>query len=175
MNKQLMWFSAVVNDDFHQKMAKICLNNNLDLSDRFFRFPLHISLKRTFYTDNFEEVKNDLKSLINDLTPIIISETYLFCNKDMLWLRFKDETQLIDIHKIIDQFLYDRYQIPIDEFDKNYVPHITLFRDDDENKIIEMFNLVKDKIPDLSDEIYRFAIGSKLEGNEFYIVKNGEN
>ena len=51
MKKQLMWTSATLKQEDINFIKKICIDNTNDLrlSDRFFRFPLHISLKRTYY------------------------------------------------------------------------------------------------------------------------------
>ena len=39
-----------------------------------------------------------------------------------------------------------KYKIPIDEYDKNYYPHITIFRDDDIDKLEMMFNRIEELI-----------------------------
>lgn len=169
-----MWVSAILSKKDNDDISKICLDNNTDikLSDRFFRFPLHISLKRTFYTDDYLTIKNDLKKLINQSNPIIIQDLKLMRNKDMLWLDFDNKDAIISLHQKIDELLFQKYKIPIDEYDKNYYPHITIFRDDDIDKLEMMFNRIEELINKEEIIIDTFALGTSLENNEFYKKEN---
>ena len=171
MERKLMWTSAVLPEGVINQVKQICLANNTDLklSERFFNFPLHISLKRTFYVDDFLEVKKDIKQLLNKEDDLFLEGLYPFINSDMLWFRITNEETIIALHKQLDDMLQSKYSIPIDEFDKNYVPHITLFRDDDLNKIETMYKRIRNHIKFESIKVNKYALGTTLENNEFYI------
>lgn len=169
MKKQLMWTSATLKQEDINIIKNICINNtkDLSLSDRFFRFPLHISIKRTYYVEDYLIVKKEIKKLLDSYTDIVIDRLYLYKNKDMLWLRINNENTFIDLHNKLDDLLLDKFNIPIDEFDKNYVPHITLYRDD-EDKIDVLYERLKDKLILNDISIDKYALGTSLDNNEFY-------
>ena len=169
MKKQLMWTSVTLKQEDINIIKNICIDNTNDLrlSDRFFRFPLHISLKRTYYVEDYTIVKKEIKKLLDSYSDIVIDRLYPYKNKDMLWLRINNENTLIDLHNKLDYLLLDKFNIPIDEFDKNYVPHITLYRDD-EDKIDILYERLKDKLILNNISIDKYALGTSLENNEFY-------
>ena len=169
MKKQLMWTSATLKQEDINFIKKICIDNTNDLrlSDRFFRFPLHISLKRTYYVEDYTIVKKEIKKLLDSYSDIVIDRLYPYKNRNMLWLRINNENTLIDLHNKLDNLLLDKFNIPIDEFDKNYVPHITLYRDD-EDKIDILYERLKDKLILNNISIDKYALGTSLDNNEFY-------
>lgn len=169
MNKQLMWISTLLPKEINNEIADKCLlaNKDIGISERFFDFPLHISLKRTFYTDNFVDVKNDLKGLLIENGPLNINGLEVIKNKDMLWLEIVDSKELVEIHRKIDSLLNDKYQIPIDEFDKNYYPHVSLFRSEDMMKLDMMYQKIKNLKFDELMILDTFAMGTSLDNNEF--------
>ena len=173
MNKQLMWVSAVLPQDINNEIADICLqyNKQLKLSERFFKFPLHISLKRTFYTDDYDSVKKDLKELLDNNGSLLINSYSIIRNKDMLWIDITDNRNIKLLHEAIDQKLKEKYQIPIDEFDKNYYPHVTLFRDEVVEKLDLMKTQIEKLVPVKELIIDTFAMGTTLDNNEFYTLE----
>ncbi|MBO7676852.1 MAG: 2'-5' RNA ligase family protein [Erysipelotrichaceae bacterium] len=167
--KQLIWVCGIIPEDINEQIRQICLKQNIDLhlSERFFRFPLHISMKRTFKCDQFEPMKNDLKKLLIESGKIDCGNTNLIKNKDMLWL-CPDKTERIkEVHHEIDILLKDRYNVEIDTFDKNYLPHITIFHKGDPKNMDEMLRRLELSLPSFPVSISRYAIGSKEFGNEF--------
>ena len=94
--KEFVWVCGIIPEDVNNEIKEICLkeNEDLSLSERFFRFNLHISLKRTFYTEEFDQVKDDLKELLSAYKRIDCGNTYLVKNSDMLWLRISDATTI---------------------------------------------------------------------------------
>ncbi|MBR3251346.1 MAG: hypothetical protein IKF80_06530, partial [Erysipelotrichaceae bacterium] len=92
--KEFIWVRGLIPEDIDQQIKEICLkeNEDLQLSERFFKTNLHISMKRTFHCDDFENMKEDLKQLLRNEKQIYCGNTHLFKVKDMLWLTVdKDE------------------------------------------------------------------------------------
>ena len=168
-----MWIQGLLPVDIRKRISDLCIINDddLDLSDHFLIYPPHLSFKRSFECDRFEEVKDDLTKLTKENGKIACGHIYLYRISDMIWLRFEKEEEIMKIHRKIDVFLSDKYQIPIDEFDRNYIPHVTLFRDDDQWKLDEMFQRIKDHIPEDEICIDEIIIGSRdQESSCFRIV-----
>ena len=168
--KELVWVCGIIPEDVNNEIKEICLkeNEDLNLSERFFRFNLHISLKRTFYTEEFDQIKDDLKELLSAYKRIDCGNTYLVRNSDMLWLRISEETEIRKIHNEIDKLLSDKYRIMIDTFDKTYVPHITIFHKGDIQNLNKMYQRLSEKLESKKIMIDRFVVGSKSSGNFFF-------
>ena len=88
----------------------------------------------------------------------------------MIWLEFENNNKIIEIHKQIDKLLLDKYNIPIDEFDRIYHPHVTIFRNENINKLDKMYSRIKDLIIKEDVLIDTYAMGTNLDNNEFYKV-----
>jgi hypothetical protein len=56
MANELMWVCALLPDDINRELVDICreVNRNIGLPEDVFRFPLHISMKKSFRTKEFE-------------------------------------------------------------------------------------------------------------------------
>lgn len=167
-----MWAGGLISEDVRNRIKAIASINNedLSLSRRFLDFPLHVSFKRSFYTNDFYRIREDLAKLINDNGIISGGKLRLCKVKDMIWFRFEKEDELRSLHDKIDTFLLERYDIAIDSFDASYVPHISLFRDEDEEKLKVMYErMLKERFEDEAD-ITSFFIGGKNHDNEYYRI-----
>ena len=164
-----MWICLLMDEESRKKMIELCEEENKDLklSDRFLVFPLHISLKRSFYTDRFEEIRRDLDELMKDVKPVDLGKTELMKMKDMIWVRFEKEEELLDLHQKIDAFLSERYGIAIDTFDQHYVGHASLFRSDEKEKLDQIYERLKKKWPDREVKADRWFTGSRQVKNEY--------
>ena len=147
--KELIWVCGIIPEDINEEINEVCLEENRDLhlSERFFRFHLHISMKRTFQCDDFLSMKEDLKELLINNKEIYCGHTHLIKNKDMLWLCLDEDKRLKEVHKQIDELLFDRYKVPIDTFDKNYLPHITIFHKGDPKNLDTMYERLSVSLP----------------------------
>ncbi len=170
-----MWICLVIDEDSRKEIVSLCKKHmeGLDLSSRFLDFPLHVSLKRSFYTDAFEQVKADLCGSMKDVISFEVKELSLERAEDLLWIRVDDE-KLDRILEQIDGLLKERYGIDIDAFDRNYLAHITLFRDQKKEKLDAMYERLKNDWKDRTVRFTSFYIGSRITENEFFEL-NKEN
>ncbi|MBQ6493548.1 MAG: hypothetical protein IJI92_06770 [Erysipelotrichaceae bacterium] len=168
MNRQLMWIYGLLPQEETGIICDICRkqNEDLKLSEHFLDFPLHISLKRSFYTADFENVRDDILK-ITDRT-IECGEIYPYKQKDMIWLRITKEDEIRAVHEELDEYLRDRYQIAIDGFDRTYLPHVSLFHNCDELRKEKMYERLTELLPPLKVKIDRYIIGSKVNSNVIY-------
>ena len=168
--KELMWITGIIDKETNEEIRRICLkeNEDLHLSERFFRSDLHISLKRTFYTEQYEKIADDIKEMLRGHKPIDCGYSKLMKVKDMLWLYPDKNDELVRIHNEIDLFLYEKYKIPIDTFDRQYFPHITIFHKGETKNLLKMYDRLQISLERKPITIDRFAIGTKTRGSDFF-------
>ena len=170
--KQLMWIQGILSENVRKQIIDLCIsaNDDLKLSDHFLVYPLHVSFKRSFHTDRFKEIREDAFNLLRGYGKIECGIMYPFRIADMIWLRFRDEERLTGIHDIFDVFLKEKYQIPVDEFDRNYHPHITLFRDDSLEKLDEMYDRICSRFCYEEVMIEDVIIGGKQQESQCFRI-----
>ncbi len=170
--KEFISICGIIPEDINEKIKEICLkeNEDLKLSDRFFRFQLHVSMKRTFLCSEFEEMKADVKSFLVNEGKICCGYSHLIRNKDMLWLILNDDKKLKEVHSGLDRLLLDKYGVPIDTFDKHYLPHVTIFHKGDPENMNIMEERLYSSLPSFPVTIESYAIGTKIKGYEFFNV-----
>ena len=168
-----MWACGLLDEGSLNRIRDLCVecNEDIGLSGRFIDFPFHVSYKRSFYTDAYESIFPGLKEMIEEEGRISCGTVYLERVKDMIWLRFVKEEELKALHEKIDHFLKEGSGIEVDEFDRNYVPHVTLFRDEDEDKLDRMFKRLEKKICEKDVWIDRSFIGGRNRENVFFEMK----
>ncbi len=173
MKKELMWACGLLDEVSLKKIRDICVkaNSDMELSTRFLDFPFHVSYKRSFYTDEYEKIFPGLKELIKEEGRIACGSVYLQRIGDMIWLRFEKEDGLKALHEKADHYLGKGYGIEIDPFDKTYVPHVTLFRDESEEKLDQMYEKLESQICVRDVWIERSFIGTKNRENIFFDMK----
>ena len=170
--KKLMWTAGLLDEKTRGRMKDLCEKHNADLllSDRFLVFPLHVSFKRSFYTDDFTKVKDDLRVLLQNQKRIALGKSHLERVSDMIWLCFEDIDAIKALHERIDRFLKERYDVAIDTFDRNYHPHASIFRDKDEKKLDRMYERLLREWKEEETFIDAFFIGSKVDANEYFVL-----
>ena len=170
--KEFISICGIIPEDINEKIKEICLkeNEDLKLSERFFRFNLHISMKRTFLCDEFEKMKDDVRQVLIKEGKIFCGNTHLKRNRDMLWLIMDDDVKLRKVHDQLDKLLNDKYGVPIDTFDRIYLPHITIFHKGDPENMDVMENRLSLSLPSFPVSINSYAIGTKIKGYEFFDV-----
>ena len=168
-----MWIQGLLDDDSRNRICDICnrSNDDLKLSDHFLIYPLHISFRRSFYTERFEDIRDDMKDMFSGYGKIMCGHLYPVRIKDMIWLRLDEEDQVRRVHEKIDLFLKEQYQIDEDTFDLNYHPHVTLFRDDSSDKLDRMYERISGCICAEEVCIEEMIIGKRDDGSyRFRIV-----
>jgi hypothetical protein len=86
MAKELMWVCAVLPAELNNKLAVCCKRNNRDLRlpEDVFKFPLHISMKKSFYTTEFDKAKEQIKSFIFERGKINCAVGKIEIHKNMI-------------------------------------------------------------------------------------------
>jgi hypothetical protein len=170
MAKELMWVCALLPEEVQAQLVALCRAENkaIGLPEDVFRFPLHISMKKSFQTTEFESVKAEVLRFIHLQGEIRCQTAGVTCHKKMLWLPVNADGAILDWHNRLDSLLLDKFDIPIHRFDGHFEPHISLFTKGAPVQIEEMQRRLAEKIPPLELTLNRFVIGSSGHGDSFF-------
>jgi hypothetical protein len=172
MNKELMWVCALLPSQLNEQLTAICKeeNKSVALSEDAFGFPLHISMKKSFYTTEFAPVKAEIVNYIQSQGKICCHTGSVILHKNMLWLPVDSSGCITDWHNRLDYLLLDRYAIPIARFDEVFQPHISLYTKGSKEQLQEMQNRLSGRITPMEFVINRFVIGSSLHKDEYFEI-----
>ena len=170
---ELMWICLLIDEESRRKIVSKCkeCNEDLKLSERFLDFPLHASLKRSFFADRFEQIKEELIGFMKDVPCFEAGKVHLQRISDMIWLCFDEKEEITKLHEAIDVLLKEKYGVAVDLFDKEYVPHITLFRSEEEKKLDRMYERLKNEMNETAITLNAYYIGSRKHENEFFLLE----
>jgi 2'-5' RNA ligase len=170
MREELSWVCAIMPETTNRKIVNLCkeLNKGIGLPETVFKFPLHISLKKSFRTQRFEEVSEDALTLLKQHKPMTCQVSGVTLHKNMIWLNITPNESLLKFHRELDALLQSKYGIPIDKFDKVFQPHISLFTSGDSDDILDMYDMLNEENLRLDVEFHKFVIGSSVHRDTFY-------
>ena len=170
MAQELMWICAIAPEKFRKAVTERCRSENKDigLPENVFKLPLHISLKKSFYTEDFDHVKEDMLKIMNGTGRFhcYIDKTSL--HQNMIWLSLRNDGDLRNLHEELDRMLEAKYNIPISRYDRTFEPHISLFTRGTPEQMKRMYDRVKEIDFGSEMEICRFVIGSSGHKDTFY-------
>lgn len=165
MSQELAWVCAVMPEDYVRHIKGLCLeaNRGIGLSEKVFKFPLHISLKKSFLTDRFPEVREDLLDYFRRRGQFEIKAGRLVRHEGMLWLDIVRTPDLLKVHEEIDNLLENRFGIPRHRFDTRFEPHISLFTDRDNEKIAQMYEAIREEFEPEILTVGKIVVGADRE------------
>jgi hypothetical protein len=172
MAKELMWICGILPTERNDQLATLCKANNRDLHlpEDVFKFPLHISMKKSFYTTQFDEVKVQIKSFVLERGRLNCRVEEVQIHKNMIWLPIETKGELLRWHNDLDQMLSEKFGIPITPYDISFHPHISLFTKGSEEQIRQMYARLKPQIQPTDITLKKFVIGSSMHKDEFFVV-----
>ena len=138
------------------------------MPENVFKLPLHISLKKSFYIEDFDSVKDDILKIINSIGCFRCHIDKIDLHGDMLWLSFINDGDLRYLHEEFDRLLEAKYGIPISGYDRVFQPHISLFTRGTREQMRVMYDRLKRQEFGEKIEISRFVIGSSGHKDTFY-------
>lgn len=163
----MLMFIGIDCKDTLKELKDKCLEYNKDLNINLdaFSFPSHISLKISFeVNDKIEEIKEEIKRYLKSIKPFYICFKRPSKLENIIWLKCAHSKKLIHIHKDLDKLLESKFSILKNDLDKHFIFHSTLFVDKDNQKLDNMFSLIKNyKVKNklLADT---FLLGSSNQG-----------
>lgn len=173
MARELMWVCAIAPEEFQKTVSQLCLTENkaIGLPENVFKLPLHISLKKSFYTDCFDEVKVDILKTVNSTGRFHCCIDRVILQRNMLWLSLINDGHLRHLHKDLDHLLDKKYGVPISRYDRIFQPHISLFTRGTAEQLQTMYSKLKKLDFDGDIELNQFVIGSSRHKDVFFDLK----
>lgn len=162
-----IWVAIDVNEQVSE-LREIAENyiKGQGLSSTTFTLPFHISLKISFQipNDKFEEAVSDIRDFYKSLKPFQIIVRGIEQAGSLVWITMQDSNELADIHKKLDEMLFEKYGVIQHDFDKDFRFHTSVLMLYNEEQITKAFDAIKDtNIPETL-RAERFIIGSSVEG-----------
>ena len=169
MSLELAWVCVVMPEEYVRRIKALCLdaNRGIGLSEKVFKFPLHISLKKSFMTDRFPEVRDALLDYFRRRGPFDIKVGHVVKHEGMLWLDIVRTPELLKVHEEIDALLETRFGIPRHKFDRRFEPHISLFTDRDDEKISEIYEVIREDFKPEILTVKKVVVGAERERDTF--------
>ena len=129
MGRELMWVCGILPETLNYKIVNICreANQKIGLPETVFRFPLHISMKKSFYTEDFNKVKQSVVDFLLQKGVVPCRTGAVIKHKGMLWLPVIPDACIRKEHDELDAMLEKNYGIPISRYDRVFQPHVSLF------------------------------------------------
>ena len=128
-----IWTGLIFDKKDEDYIRKICkkINKNYSLSELSFTLPQHISLKTSFYYDNYNEIIDYLKIILSNINSLKVNIIGIKkINNGVIWLEVENTKELRDIHNLLNDKLLNKYSIPSTNYDgENFIFHSTLFQD----------------------------------------------
>lgn len=165
-----IWIGLVFDKELEEYIRENCRKaNTYNLCEQAFTLPQHISLKTSFYSENYLEVIDYLKTILNDKKPFDVEiKDITKINNSVIWLDIKESKELRDLHNLLNSGLEEKYNILLHGFDGNkFCFHSTLFQD---NKISDEHNLMIERLK----ANIKLPIKAHIIEINFGISKNGE-
>ena len=162
-----IWVAIDVNEQV-SKLREVAENymNEQGLSSTTFTLPFHISLKISFQIpdDKFEDAVSDIRDFYKSLKPFEIETKGIERAGSIVWITMQDSDELVDIHKKLDEMLFEKYGVLQHDFDKEFKFHASVLALNDEVDILKAYDAIKDTDIPKTLNAERFIIGSSVEG-----------
>lgn len=128
--------------------------------------PLHISLKMSFPMpdDRAEEVIDRLAAFYRGEAPLTAGLRGIKREQTIVWLRTRDSAALRGLHDRLLAMLGAAYGVTPHPYDLDYIFHVTLFMDDDQEKVARAYAAIKDAPVPQALRLDRFVIGASPTG-----------
>lgn len=164
-----VWVGINVEEQLREtRMAVDGVFEKIDISNVTCQLPLHISLKISFEIENelFNSVLNDIASIYEAQKPFKIDVKGIEKHENIMWIRMYSNAEIEALATALNMMLKEKYDIPLHEYDLDFIFHTTLFMDDDKEKI----NIAHQLLGDLN-------LPEALVANTFVIgtSETGEN
>lgn len=170
-----IWSGILVENEFEPlKNRAIALEKELDIPT-LFDFPMHISTKISFDLQGEKYLKavDYLTEVYSGLTEFTVPISGIeFCDV-IVWVRMAECNALKSLSDKLNGELYEKFGVPVHEYDRDYKYHSTLCMGNPPEKTAAYYDGIKDE--KLPENIYaRYAaIGVSESGkaHDFKIIK----
>jgi len=170
MGKELMWACALLPEEVNQEIVSICkrANRRIGLPETVFKFPLHISLKKSWECDRFLDARQDVAEYLKQSDRFSITTGSPSLHKGMIWLSVNVDEKLKQLHEGLDALLETKYGVPRSTEDLRFHPHISLFTRGDGNRLSAIQQILAKELLPVRAEIRRVVVGGAIHRDTYY-------
>lgn len=148
-----IWIGLIFDKEDEDYIRNKCreINKKYNLSEISYTLPQHISLKTSFYYENYKEVIGFIKNKLSNVFQLQVDVIGISkINNGVIWFDIEETEDLRNIHNLLNNELLNKYNIPLIRFDgDNFKLHSTLFQDSNisdkhnqmMNELLEVFKL----------------------------------
>ena len=139
-----IWIGLVFHKKDEDYIRNICkeINQKYSLSEVSYTLPQHISLKTSFYYEDYNDVINYIRRVLSNISPLTVNISGISkINNGVIWFDIEETKELRNVHNLLNNELINKYNIPLIRFDGDHFKfHSTLFQDsnisDEHNQMI---------------------------------------
>lgn len=171
-----IWIGIDVDDQLtDMKSAAKTTEDRIGFTHSNFTLPLHISLKISFPVpeDQVASVFRDLTEVFASIPSLSIPVKGIELDEVIVWIRMEENPILNALHDQLNALMLEKYNVPLHAYDQDYKFHTTLFMDDDQQKVRQAFDAIRNvAVP--AELIARcFVIGTSAKGRlgSYRVVK----
>ncbi|MCM1289122.1 MAG: hypothetical protein NC132_00435 [Corallococcus sp.] len=170
-----IWIGIDVDDPFDD-MRKRAMEAEavLGCEHSCYTLPMHVSLKMSFEIseDRFEDIESSLIRFFEKQKPVQLTNPRLENAGNIVWIRYDENSRLNEIKDELNAMLSEKYEIPLHEYDKDYLHHTTVFMFDDDSSNAEGFTNIKNVPLPKKVTANKFVLGISPNGKlGTFIVK----
>ena len=155
-----LWIGLGIDKENEEFIREYCKKVNMKYKVNEQSFTLHISLKTSFDTEEYQNIINDFKNMFKNNKKMNLKVHDIEMVPGVIWLNIKEKPELRKYHNLILNHLKEKYNIEKIGFDgENFKFHSTLFQDvDNKGKVSKLYeNIDKD-----------ILINNELKINQIY-------
>ena len=171
-----IWIGIDVDDQLTDiKSAAKTTEDRIGFTHSNFTLPLHVSLKISFSVpeDQVTSVFRDLTEVFASIPSFSIPVKGIELDEVIVWIRMEENPILNALHDQLNTLMLEKYNVPLHAYDQDYKFHTTLFMDDDQQKVRQAFDAIRNvAVP--AELIARcFVIGTSATGRlgSYRVVK----
>ena len=175
-----IWIGLILSDNDEERIRSICrdLNIKYNVSEKAFQLPQHISLKTSFYSEDYHDIADSVIEYLKDTKSFKVSvEDISLLDNKVIWFDIKETSKLRKLHNDLNDYLNHQFDITLNGFDgANFHFHSTLFQEEMENdKMIKLYDELKKafEVPfEISLDYISVGISDSPKVGTYSIFKN---
>lgn len=143
-----LWIGLGIDSKNEKDIRNYCkeINKEFNVNEQSFTLPQHISLKTSFYTENYKEIIKELKIQFINNKKLVLKINEVANIPGIIWLNINETIELRNYHNEILEYLLKKYKIEKIGFDGDtFKFHSTLFQDIDNKELVEKLYKIIDK------------------------------
>ncbi len=176
MDSMYIWLGIDIDDQLLEVKTKVsAIEKQLHFLHSNFTLPFHISLKISFPIDDslYETVIQDLTNIYKNIHSFDVEVKGVEYHQTICWIKMKENKLLNEIHDILNHIFLEKYKVPLHEYDLDYQFHTTLFMDEDEKKVHQGYQFIRDiSLPQIL-KVNKLIVGTSPNGKlgTYHVIK----